>query len=186
MGHSPAQSATLDLISFAADRRSELEGWDDTYRPAVTDALNQPFPAEALMEALRVGVQVSWEETTGEEIGLVDQRFFINDMRPAVAQTVPALAGDPRDHQIERITRWFSTATVGYVADRSSDGGRKTWWTMKDDAVRDVHIVLHGDSTDVRQAFRVPTDPPALLQYPGQPIGPLEAWINCRCVLSIS
>ena len=36
------------------------------------------------------------------------------------------------------------------------------------------------------EMFEVKTTPPAFLEYPGQPIGPPEAFLNCRCVLDFS
>lgn len=54
------------------------------------------------------------------------------------------------------------------------------WITAEDDRVRDTdavsHVVLHGEIVKVGQAFSNG------LKFPGDRSGPIQEWINCRCV----
>jgi hypothetical protein len=64
--------------------------------------------------------------------------------------------------------------------DMSARSISKTWVTRRDDKVRDTHKALHGDSIPFTRAFVVGG---AKMQFPGDPTGPPEQTINCRCTL---
>lgn len=53
----------------------------------------------------------------------------------------------------------------------------KGWASARDDRVRDSHAALHGEFVPMDEAFSNG------LMYPGDPDGPAEEVINCRCVL---
>lgn len=50
------------------------------------------------------------------------------------------------------------------------------WWTVEDNKVRDSHIEMHGEIVKVGELFSNG------LRFPGDKSGPIEEWINCRCV----
>lgn len=53
----------------------------------------------------------------------------------------------------------------------------KGWASARDDRVRDSHALLHGEFVPMNEAFSNG------LMYPGDPDGPAEEVVNCRCVL---
>src|SRR5690606_3960274 len=53
----------------------------------------------------------------------------------------------------------------------------KGWASARDDRVRDTHAALHGEFVPMNEAFSNG------LMYPGDPDGPAEEVVNCRCVL---
>lgn len=63
---------------------------------------------------------------------------------------------------------------------------RKIWITRKDSRVRKLHRKLHGTAKDMdADFFRWPATGQRL-RFPGDPMAPLDATINCRCVLVMS
>ena len=50
------------------------------------------------------------------------------------------------------------------------------WITAEDERVRASHAELHGEVVEVGGAFSNG------LKYPGDRSGPIEEWVNCRCV----
>lgn len=63
---------------------------------------------------------------------------------------------------------------------------RKVWITRKDKKVRALHRRLHGRSKALDADFwRWPLTGQRL-RYPGDPLAPLDATVNCRCVLVMS
>ena len=54
---------------------------------------------------------------------------------------------------------------------------RKVWVATKDKRTRDTHAALDGESMGIDQPFSNG------LQYPGDPNGPPEEVINCRCAM---
>lgn len=51
------------------------------------------------------------------------------------------------------------------------------WWTARDERVRSSHRDLHGLIVKKGDVF------PNGLSYPGDKMGPISEWINCRCTL---
>jgi hypothetical protein len=62
-------------------------------------------------------------------------------------------------------------------------GTEVTWRTMRDEDVRELHRPLEGVTQRAGHPFIVGGVP---LDYPGQPVGPPEGWINCRCHLALA
>jgi len=60
-----------------------------------------------------------------------------------------------------------------------SNAIRRVWWTARDKRVRDSHRALDGDSAGLNERFANG------LLYPGDPEGPPEEVINCRCYLQL-
>jgi len=178
----------MDLDTFAAQRDRELLDLAALYRPAVEEAL-QEEDESARTELLLAALAAAFVLVYGEEGG-VDatassySAAFQNDMRASIERLVP----DESDAQTDRLTNWFATATFGAASVAAADSlpgvtPTKTWVTMRDEAVRDIHAQLDGETKSLTETFTVKSDPFVEMEYPGQPVGPIEAWINCRCVL---
>jgi hypothetical protein len=60
---------------------------------------------------------------------------------------------------------------------------RRIWRSAADARVRDTHRALDGESVGYGEKFTSPSG--AKLMYPGDPDGPPEEIINCRCDLTI-
>jgi HK97 family phage portal protein len=67
-----------------------------------------------------------------------------------------------------------------YLGGISMGGATKTWVTRKDSRVRGEHILLHGDTVQMKDGFVVGE---STLRFPGDPLAPLSLTINCRCRL---
>ena len=183
----------MDLEVFAAEREDELTELAKQYKPAVEDALEEEDEASRTAEFVLV-LTVLFLLTYGDEGGEEDQsdfflKLFLQSMEAVLPETTPAEEPEARTAQVSLISNWFATATLGaatmYAAESSGQPLTKTWVTMRDNSVRETHEPLDGEIRPIDGAFVVKTDPPASMQYPDQPVGPVEAWINCRCVLSI-
>jgi hypothetical protein len=67
-----------------------------------------------------------------------------------------------------------------YLSGIQMGGGTKTWVTRRDSRVRGEHMLLHGKTVDMKNAFSVDG---ATLRFPGDPLAPIGLTINCRCRL---
>lgn len=172
----------MDLETFAAERDVILLDTAELLAPAVGEGLEESNP-EVIVEAARQIMFMVYTDEYGSagRDEAIDQ--FMSDVVPALDKTVTDK--DNPEVQIERISTWLATAILGATAAFNPTQGPKTWVTMRDEAVREVHEPLDGTTVAYDETFLVKTEPPADLLYPGQPVGPFEAWINCRCVLSI-
>ena len=105
---------------------------------------------------------------------------FVASIENAISLTEP----DGSEEQVDRVTAMVSVAASNAaVLSATPPGTPMRWVTMEDDRVRDLHTPLHGEVQAAGQPFLVGGVP---LLYPGQPIGPPEVWINCRCTLQPS
>lgn len=82
-------------------------------------------------------------------------------MRRDIRTAYTAIFGRQMQRQLER---------YGYL--------EKKWISRKDDRVRHTHVLADGQSVSIYGVFTVGGFP---LKYPGDPMGPPQEVINCRC-----
>jgi 2'-5' RNA ligase len=159
---------------------TELEG---LIADAVQAALEQPdhsMRMTELRDAAATAFAVAYEDAGGpQETYESAEAAFLNTLNAAAAHTFP----DGTDAQAERITHILATAASNGAVVAAAPGEQFEWITMLDDAVREDHRPLHGEVRAAGTPFIVAGVP---LMYPGQPVGPPEVWINCRCTLRAS
>lgn len=168
---------------FAARRTESLLTLAEVITPLVADALAGPRRsfAKAILTELRPYFAEVYDDADGPSRDWAYQRWSAQ-LRPTLRRT----QADGSAAQVERIATWLATALLNgatWWAARPTATRQKRvkqWLTMRDDAVRDTHQRLHGDTVALAGTFDVGGH---RLAYPGQPIGPPEVWINCRCVL---
>jgi hypothetical protein len=90
-------------------------------------------------------------------------------------------------YELDRIARTIvNGAQNAASADTISELGLdyQQWWTAEDDRVRGMdpkdsadHMIMHGQIVAVGGTFSNG------LAYPGDQSGPIEEWVNCRCLL---
>jgi hypothetical protein len=143
----------------------------------VTAALLSDSMDADLRAIARTAYEFAYEDIAA---GDPDGATFLASIDQAITATEPN-ADD--DAQPERISKVIATAaTNAAVVAAAPDGASFEWITMLDDAVRDIHRPLHGEVRAAGDPFIVGGQP---LLYPGQPVGPPEVWINCRCTLNV-
>lgn len=173
---------------FAAKRQERLLAADDELRGLVRDALSAwngegDFHPVELEEA----VEVIWLEHFAAEAPRADYERFLPRFRKilteSLAKTSATSAGDPEDWEVERVTVFLGTLAVndGTFRGTGARGGKfKRWTSMHDPSVRHAHSLVDGQVRSINEPFTVEG---VDLQYPGQPFGPPEVWINCRCTM---
>jgi HK97 family phage portal protein len=67
-----------------------------------------------------------------------------------------------------------------YLSGIQMGGGTKTWVTRRDSRVRGEHMLIHGKTVNIKDAFSVDG---SSLRFPGDPLAPISLTINCRCRL---
>jgi hypothetical protein len=149
----------------------------------ITSALKQPDHSMRMTELRAAGdtiFRLAYEELPGDPKG-VDQASidFLNVLNRAMAETVPS----GEDGQAERIARIWATAAANAAVYYSKPNADKRVGPMEHDRVRDAHVPMHGTTVTAGQSFTVGGVP---MRYPGEPVGPPELWIGCRCSLQTS
>lgn len=174
----------MNLETFAAERSTTLTEMADLLRPEVREALrvaNDEERTEQLLNAALSAYEVTLADLTGN-----DEPFGVASFASDINEAITLITPDGTDAQVDRVTNWMATAALGAATlVAGGPNSTKTWVTMLDPDVRDTHQELHATTIDSTDFFTVATEPPAQMMYPGQPVGPIEAWINCRCVLAI-
>jgi hypothetical protein len=183
-----ADRFTVDVDTFAAERRRILERSDERLMEVVRRSLARVGLPRWEDEIVAMALDI-FDETAREEVDqwnpiIDDMRAeFQRELRESLAKT-KAMSAEQRDAQTERMTKWLSTYSVnaGTEAATTSDPDGAVgleWVTMKDSNVRPVHVETNGETVPSGMPFDVGGYE---LLFPGQPVGPPEIWINCRCV----
>ena len=183
-----ADRFTIDLDTFAAERRKILARSDERLMEVVRRALARVGIPRWEDEVVALALDI-FDETAREEVDewnpiIDDMRSeFERELRETLGKT-KQMSAEQRDAQAERMTKWLSTYSInaGTEAATTSDPDGAVgleWVTMKDDNVRSLHVETSGQTVPSGQPFEVGGYE---LLFPGQPVGPPEIWINCRCV----
>jgi hypothetical protein len=177
----------MDTAEFAAARARRLQEADKEIGPFVSSALANYGQAGAWDDVI-VGASVLWLETYDAQHGREDEPTeelaeFQKLMRESLAKTAQP-ANPPTEGEVDRVTRWVGTITVNDATWRALGSGRTRtmrWVAMDDSATREMHRVADGQVRSVDGTFDVGG---YRLHYPGEPVGPPEVWINCRCLIA--
>ena len=164
--------------AFAAQRREQLVAGDDRLGPVVAEALSN-LGADGWADPIVDAAGRIWLENYAAEAPDAAYRAGLMRFRQRVAES---LEKTTESSNAERITRWLSTYAVnaGTIQGAYRRGVRfKTWVDMEDAAVRETHRHAAGQVVPIGGAFMVGG---VKMGYPGEPVGPIELWINCRCV----
>ena len=164
--------------AFAAQRREQLQAGDERLGPIVANALSN-FGADGWADPIVDAAGRIWLENYAAEAPDAAYRAGLMRFRQRVAES---LEKTTESSNAERITRWLSTYAVnaGTIQGAYRRGVRfKTWVDMEDAAVREAHRHAAGQVVPIGGAFMVGG---VKMGYPGEPVGPIELWINCRCV----
>lgn len=146
---------------------------------AALGLLNPDARRDALDEVLRSGFDIAYEDLTGDTSD-AHTDAFVASMHDTMALTTPS--GDKG--QPELVSQVYAVAATNAASLASVPRGEQvTWRTQQDERVRDLHRPMEGVTTAAGTPFVVGGQP---LLYPGQPVGPPEVWINCRCTLESS
>lgn len=178
----------MDPRAFAAQRAERLKAADAHLRAFVKQGLEEYSRGEADWSDVIVdaAAQTWLENYQAEAPGRPYSRplaAFRTRLADNLDKTAEPESGGPDPSQVDRITRWLSTyaTNAGTVTGAFGRGIKyKRWTTMQDEAVRDSHEALEGAVRPLGGTFTVNGNK---LGYPGEPVGPPENWINCRCVL---
>lgn len=150
--------------------------------PAVTRALAaDPAERTAALELIASELFASaWDDiepsSSPENLQGEVERF--------TASITGAVDATTEDSDPDLVAQWMVTAAINAATiTAAAPGSRLTWRTRLDERVREMHRPLHGESVVAGVPFNVGGYP---LLYPGQPVGPPEVWINCRCELDVT
>lgn len=167
----------MELDSFAAKRREQLDAGDEKLGPAVASALAN-FGEDGWSDPILDVAETIWLENYVAETGAAS-RAGAARFRQRLSEALDKSETAPN---ADRVMRWVSTYAVnaGTIQGAYRNGVRyKIWVDMEDDDVRSSHRHAAGQVVPIGGAFTVAG---VKYGYPGEPVGPVENWINCRCV----
>lgn len=179
---------SANVEAFAAERRGIVDSAAEALREVVTNGLilfndgeeDWDQPIINVLNEIWSAV-LAQDEVDPATVPFAPFRQVIEDSLARTTET----QGDARDAQIERLSLWLAAAAVNAATTAAANAVEGEfvlleWVTMQDADVRDLHRPLNGDQVPVGETFRVGE---SALHYPGEPVGPPEVWINCRCVV---
>jgi len=176
----------MKVEEFAAARRTRLERADEDLRATVRRGIGdlvdgqEDWDSDIIADAAVLWLEVFEAEAPDANRGVALARFRREIAKSLDKTAVPDETGF--DASVNRVTYWLSTYTVNNatVAGALRRGVKyKRWTTMNDSHVREMHDGVDGQIRPIGGTFDVGGHD---LAYPGEPVGPPDVWINCRCL----
>ena len=148
--------------------------------PVITATLDDGLEGEAFADAMMDPIEHQFGIQRAIHFAATPRgafHWFWNRIKPGLVKV--AADADPR-----KIAGWLGTAIVnGAEMAGAGSGKRKMWLSRRDDKVRPFHVDADGQTVGIRQQFVVCDG--RKMDFPGQPVGDPDCWINCRCVSRI-
>jgi uncharacterized protein with gpF-like domain len=177
--------------------------------PAIRSAVLQALSEGLIRGQSRLGISQAQRvrELTPDVVEeMIRRSKFVNVIRTTEDQIAKAIAqvdsGLDNQTMIERITEQVRQTFEGIQANRIptivattvnsafetgqmrafriSGVNQKQWLSQRDGRVRESHDLVDGQQVAINQNFDVMGVP---LEFPGDPVGPPEEIINCRCTM---
>ncbi len=123
-------------------------------------------------------------DTTKERIAnVLAAAVALNYSLDEIEEDLNPIFDDAIDNRAKRIATTEVVAAAGAAIKLAAKKGQtKTWVTMGDDRVRDTHQEVEGETRGIDEPFSIGGG----MQFPGDPKGPGEETVGCRCTLLIS
>lgn len=135
-------------------------------------------------EAIRRRIQGVTETTRKQIVNAVDAGYREGQTLPEVASSVRALIPQLARFRADAIARTETHGAANYGSqEAASQLGlplRKEWLAAHDERTRESHADADGQTIGMEERFQVGD---SFLAYPGDPAGPPEEVVNCRCTL---
>ena len=115
---------------------------------------------------------------------ILQDKFATGSTQSEITAAIQAEFGFAEKFRAARIARTESGIAGNsgfYDGMLQAEVEEKRWISSRDDKVRHSHEVADGQEVPIKEPFDVGG---SLLMYPGDPEGPAEEIINCRCAIS--
>lgn len=135
-------------------------------------------------EAIRKRITDVTETTRRQVIGVIKRGYDEGMGTAEIGRAIRDVIDEVSRWRAETIARTETHGAANFGSDAAAQETglplRREWLAAQDERTRDTHRTADGQVVGADQAFQVGD---ASLMYPGDPAGPPEETINCRCSL---
>lgn len=176
----------MTVETFAAKRTGQQDRAIERLHPLASRWLNDFASDDALGDLVDAATDV-WLDTFE---AIAPQAYIdkaVGGFRTMIGKSLQKTTepdGVVAASQIQRVATWLATVATNdatWQGFHASGGIRMRWVSRRDERTRLSHRAANGQIRNVTGAFDVGG---AELRYPGDPRGPLEETMECRCVLA--
>lgn len=167
----------------------------DKLNPALDFSLTDPVALEWIqsktLRLVKEANEYTLEQLTDEIVDVVQEAVTAGyEESETISQIVDRIDSVYEFADESRAIRIARTETAGAAnagnneALKRAGAEKKEWLSSRDNRTRETHVELDGQVVGVNEKFISPDG--ASLAFPGDPSGPPEEVINCRCVVTIA
>lgn len=177
-------NALLPLMSKESMRILEAAFADFVKRYSVEGVVFAPNDPKVNVAIARVNAKATTIPATLHDQlqAQIEEGVRLNETPAQIAERVKTFFGNTNDYRSIRIARTVSNYAVNEanrIAAADSGFTKKSWLSMRDEKVRDLHLPMDGVEILLVEKFELANGD--LLDVPGDPDGRAESVINCRC-----
>lgn len=176
------EMARVAVRAFAADTDRVLSKAE---RKTFADTMAKLAQRYISLEAFRRRIVAIAETTRSQVIDAVSRGYAEGLGQSEVAKYIRDLVPQFSRHRAAVIARTEVHGAANYgstgAAAQAGLTLRKVWIAAEDERTRDEHEAMNGKSVGMDDAFNFGS---YSLMFPGDPAGPPEGIINCRCTLA--
>lgn len=181
------RTASFTTEEFVADRTPQVDKGAHDLTPAAKAALDNfgqdGWADDLIAAALDLFDKALASEKVKPQRARKARKGYAKTLTDSLAKTTaPSEDADEKAIQVARLANWLASASTNSATLAAAGADREDvqWVTMHDNHVRSSHREVDGTRHPPGATFKVNGYD---LHYPGEPVGPPEVWINCRCAL---
>lgn len=175
------RGVVIDKPAVLAPIRMAMEEFDDIMYEEIISSVDPTMPnaADLIESQIFAASRRTMDKMTKDISGVLDNALGSSMTPQELAQELEEYFVDMKQGELLRIaqTELASAQNLAQYKELQAVGIEyHQWITVDDDKVRSSHMELHGEIVKVGEPFSNG------LRYPGDKSGPIEEWINCRCI----
>lgn len=173
--------ASKSMYGFLFGEAKSIKAVQATLEPTVTaNGVAKDFIATYGAKKIKQIVDTTITDIQRIVSGGIDDGLSEIELAKLIRATTPSISGSRAQTIARTETHGAAMFAAQMTAESTGVEMKREWVSAESDRTRETHAAAHGQIRGMNEPFNVGG---ASLMYPGDPSGPPEEVINCRCAV---